>query len=83
MRPSCMAFCISGIVASTTEKGLLPAVGGGLGLQAAEHAATRRIAAREYFMLGIVTLFASKRKHLGVLHDDATACRANPYIKSA
>src|ERR1044072_8768467 len=56
VRPSCMAFCISGTVASTTEKGAAEAGADGavLVLHAASAAARTSSPARDDFMAGIL-----------------------------
>src|SRR4030095_7358844 len=67
VRPSTMAFWISGIVASTTLKVVV--VAGLLGVWHAGAAAARRMMpAREYFMAGILGAPRLKGEHLRVLH---------------
>src|SRR5688572_23131388 len=69
VRPSFMAFCISGIVASTTLKG--GAAGCGVEVVQAAAAAARKRTERRCFMAGILFL---ESKHLRVLHHQAAAC---------
>src|SRR6187549_117154 len=77
VRPSSIAFCISGIVASTTLKGVVVAGVPGV-LHAAAATARRMMPARKYFMAEIIVGFprpqdpkTSEGKHLRVLHHQA------------
>src|SRR5690242_2467 len=78
VRPSFIACCISGIVASTTLNGLSFCVAGVLGVQAA--AAARKRTPANFFMAVMIPTIRlkpdaslSKSKHLGVFHDQPSS----------